>query len=372
MEQRRLKTAVVGCGSISGIYLSNMTERFTNLEVVACCARGMESAKRRAKEFGIRACTYEEILKDGEIELVVILTPAPTHYELIRKALEAGKHVYTEKTMTIDQKSAKELVELSNQKGLYLGSAPDTFLGSSLQTARRAIDEGMIGEVTSFTANANRNLDILAGAHEFLRMPGGGIGYDYGVYYLTALVSLLGPARSVAARVKNRKEVRINAFKESPEYGQEFVYPNESQVMAILEMENGITGNFQLNGDCVRGDLAVFYIYGTKGILKLTDPNQFGGTVEFIPGEGGEIIKLRNELPYSENSRGVGVAEMADAILEGRKNLASKELAYHVLDIIEQMMKSSETGSFCPVSSSCERPEVFTDGGRLMRKEKMI
>ncbi len=367
MEQKKLKTAVVGCGSISWIYLSNMTQKFKNLDVTACCARGMESARKRAQEFGIRACTYEEILKDKEIELIVILTPAPTHYQLIRQALEAGKHVYTEKTMTIDLKSAEELVELADEKGLYLGAAPDTFLGSALQTARRAIDEGRIGEVTSFTANANRNLDILAGAHEFLRMPGGGIGYDYGVYYLTALVSLLGPIESVAARVKNRKRIRVNAFTESPEYGQEFLYPNESQVMAVLETENGVTGNFQLNGDCVRGDLAVFYIYGTKGILKLTDPNQFGGTVEFIPGEGRETVKLKNELPYSEDSRGVGVSEMADAIRTGRKNLAGKELAYHVLDIIEQMMKSSETGSFCTVTSSCERPEVFENGERLMR-----
>lgn len=121
MEQKKLKTAVVGCGSISWIYLSNMTQKFKNLDVTACCARGMESARKRAQEFGIRACTYEEILKDKEIELIVILTPAPTHYQLIRQALEAGKHVYTEKTMTIDLKSAEELVELADEKGLYLG-----------------------------------------------------------------------------------------------------------------------------------------------------------------------------------------------------------------------------------------------------------
>lgn len=371
MEEKKMKTAVVGCGSISGIYLHNMIHNFRNLEVTACCARHMESAQKRGEEFGIRACTYEEILKDPQIELVVILTPAPAHYELILQALQAGKHVYTEKTMTLDYKSARELAELASQKGLYLGAAPDTFLGSSLQTAKRAIDQGLIGEVTSFTANANRNLDILAGAHQFLRMPGGGILYDYGVYYLTALVSLLGPVKTVSAAIKNRKPVRINAYEQSPDYGKEFAYPNESQVMAVLELENGVSGTFSLNGDSVAGDLSVFYIYGTKGILKLSDPNQFGGTVELFKGGSQPAEILNYDLPYSENSRGVGVSEMAAAALSRKKNRACKEMACHVLDVMEQMMKSSGTGRTCEVDSSCERPETFTEGETLLEHVKL-
>ena len=131
----------------------------------------------------------------------LILTPAPTHEGLIRQALQAGKHVYTEKTMTLSTESAGELIALAKEKGLYLGAAPDTFLGAALQTARKAIDDGLIGEITSFEACANRDLDLLAGMFSFLRMEGGGICYDFGVYYLTALVSLFGPVDSLVASV---------------------------------------------------------------------------------------------------------------------------------------------------------------------------
>ena len=366
-----MRIGVVGCGDISDIYLQNMIEKFNNIEVVACCAGHFENARRKAEQYGICACSYEELLQDSSIEMVVVLTPAPTHYELIRQALEAGKHVYTEKTMTVGLKEAKELLELADRKGLYLGAAPDTFLGSALQTARKAIDEGVIGEVTSFHIAANRNLDILAGFAKYMRMPGGGICFDYGVYYLTALVSLLGPVEQVSAVVKNRSKVRINQIPDSPEYGQQYLYPNESQTAAVIQMENGIIGDFLLNGDSILKDLADFTIYGTKGVLKLADPNQFGGKIVLISDSHdwsaeNEVIVLENIFAYSENSRGIGPAEMADAIQSGRKNRANKEMAYHVLDTICRMMDSSESGAFVKVESTCERPEAFAGGGSLM------
>ncbi|MGI6017862.1 MAG: Gfo/Idh/MocA family protein [Marvinbryantia sp.] len=365
MKKERMKTAVVGCGAISDIYLKNMTEIFPVLEVTACCAAHLENAQKKAEQYGIRACTYEEILQEKEIELVVILTPAPTHYQLIKSALLAGKHVYTEKTMTIDAKEAEELKTLAKEKGLYLGAAPDTFLGAAWQRARKAIDDGMIGEVTSFQICANRNLDFLAALFSFLRMPGGGICYDYGVYYLTALVSLLGPVDSVAAVVSNRKTVRSNQIQGTKDFGVEYTYENESQTAAILQLENGITGNFALNGDSIMCDLAQFLIYGTKGVLKLTDPNQFGGELVLISWDQ-EASQVREEIldnpfPYSENSRGLGPAEMAEAIRQKRKNRASSELAYHVLDVIEQMMKSNESRCFEKVKSTCEKPHPLYD-----------
>ncbi len=364
-KAEKMKTAVVGCGSISDIYLKNMMHRFSNLEVISCCARHLESAVKKAEKYGIRACTFEEILEDSSVEMLVILTPAPTHYELIRRGLMAGKHVYTEKTMTVSVKEAEELLKLAEEKGLYLGSAPDTFLGAALQTGRKAIDDGILGEVTSFEISANREIDFLASIFTFLRMQGGGICYDYGVYYLTALVSLLGPVERVAAIVKNRKEVRKNICKESPDYGKEYSYPNESQVSAVIELENGILGTFSLNGDSIARDLADFKIYGTKGVLTISDPNQFGGDISVIQnGADGKVEStlLEPVSPYSENCRGIGPSEMAQAIREGKKNRASKEMAYHVLDTICQMMKSSDTGAFEKVESTCSRPEVFRQG----------
>lgn len=362
MDKKQLRVGVIGCGAISDIYLKNMINEFDNLEVAACAARHLESAQKKAQQYGIKGCTVEELLADETIDMAVVLTPAPTHYELIKQALEAGKHVYTEKTITISPETARELLALADEKGLYLGSAPDTFMGASWQTARKFIDEGRLGEITSFQISANRDLDLLASMFSFLRMPGGGICYDYGVYYLTALVSLLGPAARVAAVVKNPKPVRINVLPKSPEYGKEFSYPNESQVTAVLDLESGVTGNFALNGDSALADQAQFLIYGTKGILKLTDPNQFGGKNRFLANSYDFANppaweEVENTFAHEENSRGIGPSEMADAILSGGKNRASKEMAYHVLDIIDRMMVSSDSGRFEAVASTCEKPE---------------
>lgn len=363
--ERKLKTAVIGSGRISAEYLQNMTRRFRNLEVVACSSANMENARKRAAEFGIEARTNEEIFRDPEIELVVILVPAPAHAGLIEQALLAGKHVYTEKTMTVDLNDAKRLVALADEKGLYLGSAPDTFLGAAWQTARKALDDGLIGEPVSFSMNVNRNIDFMASLYEFLRLPGGGFAYDYGVYYLTALVSLLGPVDSLFSVVKNKAETRFNCAEMSPDFGKPYSYENESQIYALLNLESGVTGTVSLNGDSALQDLALFYIYGSKGVLKLTCANDFDGEVELIPSSFDPVQaqprKLPNSSPIVDHSRGIGPAEMADAIISGRPNRASKEMAYHVLDIISQMMASSEAQALVKVESTCERPAAISD-----------
>lgn len=356
--QKPMKVGVVGCGSISDIYLKNMIGVFDNLEVVACCAAHLENARKKAEQYGIRGCTYEEILADPGIEMVVILTPAPAHYGLIHQALEAGKHVYTEKTITIDLAQAKELAALAEEKGLYLGAAPDTFLGAALQRARQIIDRGELGQITSFQICANRNLDWLTSYFGFLRLPGGGICFDYGVYYLTALVSLLGPVAETSAVVENRGPFRVDQNPDSPNFGKEFRYDNEGQVTAILRTESGVTGTFTLNGESLLADMAVFTIYGTEGVLKLTDPNGFGGELKLVRFENWQFAEetVANDLPYSDNSRGLGPSEMADAIRAGVPNRASKELAVHVLDVICTMMESAQVRGFLPVESTCDRP----------------
>lgn len=361
---KKTKVAVIGSGRISEEYLRNMTSFFTNLEVVACSSANMASARRRAAQFGIEARTNEEIFADPAIEMVVVLVPAPAHGAIIEQALKAGKHVYTEKTMTVDPADAKRLVELADEKGLYLGSAPDTFLGAAYQTARKALDEGLIGDVISFSMNINRNIDLMASWFEFLRLPGGGFAYDYGVYYLTALVALLGPVDSLFSVVKNKAVERINCFPPSPDFGKPYTYENESQIYALVNMENGITGTISMDGDSAVQDLAYFYIYGSKGVLKLTCANDFGGDVVFVPSGFGPDAEqprvLENTSPLTDGNRGIGPAEMADAIASGRPNRASKELAYHVLDIISQMMKSSVEKRLVQVESTCERPAALT------------
>lgn len=360
---KKMKTAVIGSGRISTEYLRNMMQVFNNLEVVACSSANMKSAQLRAAEFGIEARTNEEIFANPAIELVVILVPAPAHGPLIRQALLAGKHVYTEKTMTVALEEARLLVDLAQEKGLYLGSAPDTFLGTAWQTARKALDDGLIGDPISFSLNINRNIDFMASLFEFLRLPGGGFAYDYGVYYLTALVALLGPVESVFSSVKNKASVRTNCAPMSPDFGKPYSYENESQIYSLVNMRSGVTGTLSMNGDSALQDLALFYIYGSKGVLKLTCANDFGGDVVFIPSsfdpEEAKPRVLPNTSPLRDGNRGIGPAEMADAIITGRPNRAGKEMAFHVMDVIEQMMVSGREQRLVQIASTCSRPEAF-------------
>ena len=374
---KKTKVAVIGSGRISEEYLRNMISFYSNLDVVACSSANMESARRRGAQFGIAARTNEEIFADPEIEMVVVLVPAPAHAPLIEQALMAGKHVYTEKTMTVNLEEARRLVSLADEKGLYLGAAPDTFLGAAYQTARKALDDGLIGDVISFSVNINRNIDLMASWFEFLRLPGGGFAYDYGVYYLTALVALLGPVDSLFSVVKNKAVERMNCFPGSPDFGKPYRYENESQIYALVNMESGVTGTISMDGDSAIQDLAYFYLYGSKGVLKLTCANDFGGDVVLIPSgfpkglqpEAEPPRVLENTSPLTDGNRGIGPSEMADAIAMGRPNRASKEMAYHVLDIIRQMMKSSDCRQLVKVESTCERPAALTQEelARLIR-----
>lgn len=354
----KMKIAVIGCGKISEIYLQNMTTLFKNLEVAACCDLDEAKMAARSAQFHIPGGKLEDILADKTIEMVVVLTPAPSHYGIIRQALLAGKHVYTEKTLTHALPQAKELVELAKKKGLYLGAAPDTFLGAGWQLARRTLDSGAVGEITSFHMHLNRNLNRLLCMFPFLRLPAGGICYDMGVYYLTNLVNLLGPVKEVCAVVENRKPVRTNLVEGTEGFGQDYEYSNEAQVSALIRTESGVTGTFVLNGETIGANQHGFTLFGTEAVLQLPDPNAFGGEVTLIKGRDNVQI-LENTLPYAGNSRGIGPSEMAAAIREGRHNRANAELAFHILDVIECMMESTKTGAFVEVKSTCTRPEIM-------------
>ena len=356
---------VVGAGIISEIYLKNMTGRFENLRVKSVCARHIEKAREKAARYGLAACSAEAMMADPEIELIVNLTPVGSHEEITRRALEAGKHVYTEKTITDSFASARALCELADRKGLLLGSAPDTFLGSSLQSARRALDQGILGDITGFSATVNRNNDVLLSLFPIGRFPGAGICMDFGVYYITALVSLLGPVSETAAFVRAPYPRHKNVLPDSPEYGQWFDSPNESEVSAILRMRSGVTGTIHLNGDSNTREQANFLILGTKGMLYLTDPNQFGGTVRFLPNvwDFNAPDAFEDLLPgnrYSGNERGLGTSEMADAILKGESRFrTSKELGLHVLEVLQGMLESGADRSLHTMTTSCSIPPAF-------------
>lgn len=359
--------AVVGSGMISDIYLKNMIGRFGILSVDAICSAHMENARKKADQYHIAARTFEEILSDPSIEMIVNLTPAPVHEDIIRRALMAGKHVYTEKTITISYPTALSLKKLAEEKGLYLGSAPDTFLGAALQTARKALDDGLLGEVNSFVIASNRNNSLMNSFYRFLNLPGGGVGYDYSVYYLTALVSLLGPIAQVAASVRTPYPTHIDVNPAYETCGKEIATPNESEIMAVVRMRNGAAGTVHFNNDSVTEDQAFFALYGTKGILWIPDPNTFGGQVRFKATSDSfdtdpEVQVIDYGFAYGDNSRGIGPADMATAIRRGRRHRASAEIACHVLEVIDALMISGEKGIFVNIESTCERPAPLIKG----------
>jgi len=361
MSVKPITVGVVGSGIISSIYLTNMINRFEILKVDSLCSAHMDNARRRAEEFGIPACTLEEMLANDKIDMIVNLTPTPAHEDILRRALEAGKHVYTEKTMTTGHESARALCDLAARKGLWLGSAPDTFLGSALQTARRAIDEGLIGEVTSFAFAANRDNNFLTSFFRFLNLPFGGVAYDYSVYYLTALCSLLGPVARIAAAVRAPYPEHEDVDPRSATFGQMISTPNESEFSAVLTLASGVSGTAHVNADSVIEDQHFFAIYGTRGILYLPDPNGFGGEVRLQPNwaynEAPAAMRvLECPFGYSDNSRGVGPAELAWSIRAGRPARASGDMACHVLEVIDAIIASGEKGAFVDVDSRFERP----------------
>ncbi len=366
--KKPLSVGVVGAGAISEIYLKNMTGRFPYLRVVSICSAHGKNAAEKAAKYGLVCCTLEEMLADPGIDMVVNLTPVGAHADIIRQALLHGKHVYTEKTITDSPRKAAELVRLAEEKGLRIGCAPDTFLGAALQTARKAIDEGLLGEIHSFAISATRRNDLLLSLFAFMREKGAGILYDYAVYYLTALVSLLGPVERVGSLVSAPYPTHVGILPDRPEYGQSFATPNESQVSAVLRLKSGVTGTLHMDADSYAQDEAFFSVYGTRGILRLTDPNGFGGEVRFFPTSETEWrcpppVVLPPVSSYTDNCRGIGPSEMAGAILSGAPHRTGAEMACHVLDVLTALRDAGEQGRFVAIPSGCARPEPLTDLG---------
>lgn len=371
---QRIRAAIVGCGSISDIYMTNITSgKFSILELVGCSDLVMERMESSTKKFGIRAMTLEEICADPEIEMVICLTAPAAHYPIIKQCLLAGKHVFSEKMIAVDLRQGKELVEIANEKGLHLGVAPDTFLGASVQTAKYIVDAGLIGEPVSCRASVSRNYAIYGEFLTHLYRKGAGIGFDMGGYYLTALAAILGPAKSISAYTAIHNPTRINTRIGAPLYGQEYTLEVPNVLTAAIQYHSGVLGTLHMNSDCILDEKTNLEIYGTEGILTMGDPNQFGAPV-YLQKTLGEPIAFPFTHGYAENSRGLGAAEMAWSITAGRNHRASKEMAYHVFEMMHGVMLSAENGVPYQTESTFEIPSALPAGfmgdGNWSRKEE--
>jgi predicted dehydrogenase len=354
---------IIGCGNISGIYFK-AGQTFEILETVACADLMLDRAKAKAAEFNVpRACTVPELLADPKVEIVVNLTIPKAHAEVALAAIRAGKHVHGEKPLGVNRAEGAAIMKAAKAKKVRVGSAPDTFLGGGIQTCRKLIEDGWIGRPIGATAF------MMCHGHEtwhpdpdFYYQPGGGPMFDMGPYYLTALVFLMGPIARVTGSVKTTFPKRL--ITSQPKYGTVITVNTPTHLAGVMDFADGAVGTIITSFDVWGAQLPRIEIYGTEGSLSVPDPNGFGGTVKlFRPGYT-EWREIPLSHGYAENSRGIGVADMAYALRSGRPHRASGELAFHVLDVMQSFRESSEKGRHIELASTCVQPAPLPMGLR--------
>ena len=357
---KRTKIGVIGCGNISGAYFK-AGQTFKNLEIAACADLDMTRAKAKAEEFKIpKACTVKELLADKDIEIVVNLTIPRAHVDVALASLHAGKHVYGEKPLAVSRKDGKKILDLAKAKKLLVGSAPDTFFGGGIQTCRKLIDDGWIGTPVAATAFMTcAGHESWHPSPEFYYDIGGGPMLDMGPYYLTALVNLLGPIKRVSGSARITRAKRM--ITSQPLNGKIMNVKALTHYAAVLDFAQGAICSMIMSFDVRAAQLPRIEIYGTEGTLSVPDPNTFGGPVR-IGGKGKDWQDVPLTHGYTENSRSIGVADMANAIESGRAHRASGELAFHVLDAMEAAADASAQGKAITLTSTCKRPAALPMG----------
>ncbi|MGI5958666.1 MAG: Gfo/Idh/MocA family protein [Massiliimalia sp.] len=383
-----IRVAMIGVGAISGIYLQNITKTFREIELIGVCDLIPERAEKgvayvkEEQEKGAKVVTpkiYEDMyaaFNDPDVDVVLNLTRPYEHYEVTKQALLHGKHVFSEKPLAVDMEEANELVDLAKEKGLHLGGAPDTFMGAGIQTARRLIDTGAIGDVIGATcAMVCHGHETWHPDPEFYYKRGGGPMMDMGPYYVTALVQLLGEAKGVMGMTKRSFDKRV--ITSEPHCGEIIDVDVDTYLAGNILFTNGAIAQIFTTFDVYYSPFgqARFEVYGTEGTLIVPDPNTFGGPVLLLrpedraatPTTDPGLLKHNHasfyegykEIPlmfdYCENSRALGLSDMCKSIQTGRDWRANYQQQHHVLEILTSFSKSCESGKYIPLTTKYTR-----------------
>lgn len=356
----KVKIGLIGCGNISDAYFLGAAA-YDILEIVACADLDLARAQAKAQRYGIaKACTPAELLADPAVEIVVNLTVPQAHVEVNEQALRAGKHAYAEKPFALDSAGSRRVLELAAAQRRLVGCAPDTFLGGGIQTCRKLLDDGAIGDpVAAVAFMMCRGHESWHPAPEFYYRKGGGPMFDMGPYYITALVNLLGPATRVCGSAKITFPER--AITEAKRSGQKIAVHTPTHITGAIDFANGATATMVMSFDVHPYPLPCIVLYGTKGTMEVPDPNTFGGPVRVRKAAEKDFV----EMPLThatERARGTGVADMAYAIRTGRPHRASGELAHHVVEVMEAFEKSSNSNRHAILTSTCARPAMLPPG----------
>ncbi|SDK55630.1 Predicted dehydrogenase [Glycomyces sambucus] len=347
-----LKIGIVGTGAISGQYLSTF-DRLEAVELTAVADLDTDRAKAVAEAHGVRALGVDELIADPDVDLVLNLTIPAAHAEVALKAIANGKHVYGEKPLANTPAEALPVLEAARAAGVRVGCAPDTVLGTGIQTARKAVDDGLIGTPVAATAT------MLTPGHErwhpnpdFYYAPGGGPLLDMGPYYVTALVTLLGPVASVVGAAARTRDTRV--IGSGPRAGERVPVTIDTHVTGVLRHESGALSTLVMSFDAVATRASNIEVHGHSGSLIVPDPNGFDGEVRVHP-LGGEWAVLEPSAGYRDAGRGYGLADLA-ATPAGEPFRASGDLAYHVLETMTALLDAAARGTEVTVESTCDRP----------------
>jgi predicted dehydrogenase len=373
----RAAIGIIGCGNISAAYLE-LAPLFAGIEIVACADIVPAAAKARASQFSVRAMSVEALLADKDIAAVVNLTVPKAHFRVSQEILSAGKHLYSEKPLTLSAADARKLVRLADRRGLAVGCAPDTFLGAGAQLARRMIDKGAVGRVVAGSATfLNHGMEHWHPNPDFFYRPGAGPMFDIGPYYVTTLVSLLGPVKAVAGMASKGLAERV--IISEPRRGERLKVTTPTTINAVMEFASGALVSIATSWDVWRhGHENPIEIYGTDGSMLVPDPNFFGGPVA-VTVKDGDFARVDSgdgafgsanwpaARPRVANYRALGLADMMDAVRSGREPRCSGRLAAHVVEVMEAAQVSAATRKFVKIRSTVERPAPLTaaDARRL-------
>jgi predicted dehydrogenase len=352
-----LTVGLVGAGNISGAYLTTLAT-MSNLRVVAVADLDPGRAEVAASHTaGARVMTLDELIVSSEVDVVLNLTVPEAHAQVALAALAAGKHTYSEKPLAATRDDALQILTAAAATGLRVGCAPDTVLGTGIQSARRAVEDGLIGSPVSATAiMASFGHERWHPNPEFYYVPGGGPLLDMGPYYLSALIHLLGPVKSVTGASSRPRPTRT--IERGPRAGTTFDTEIDTHITGILEHRNGALTTILMSFDMAGTQAAPLEIHGTSGSLVAPDPNRFdGGSMIKRAGET-EWLPLPISAGFQAASRGYGLAEMAQALQDGRPHRASADLAYHVLDVSITLLRAAKEETSCRVESTCELPTL--------------
>ncbi|TDE90786.1 Gfo/Idh/MocA family oxidoreductase [Occultella glacieicola] len=355
-----LNVGIIGVGNISGQYFEALT-RLPGLRLVAVADADADRARSVAAERGVRAVSVDELLADGGTDAVLNLTIPAAHADVALRALEAGKHVYGEKPLALSVAQARPVLAAAAERGLRVGCAPDTVLGTGIQTARQVLDSGGIGDPVG------AHVHWSAPGHErwhpaphFYYQPGAGPLFDMGPYYLTSLVTLLGPVVRVSGTATASGRERSVAT--GPLAGSAIDVDVATHVSALLEHADGVTSTVTVSFEVWATRAPLFEVYGTAGTIAVPDPNRFSEPVEVYTPDAPEWSPVPVSAGYADAGRGYGLADLARALETGRPHRAGGDLALHVLDIMESILVAADSHRVVDLATTVDRPEPVPAG----------